>query len=217
MHQPWLDQAPVGAVCAYAGQLEPVDTSPNQLWTSTPCGTPTGMTTEAAGAPPVAKIEVMGWMLCDGRELEVAKYPDLFGALGYLYGGSDGSFAIPDCRGLFLRGVDHGAGMDPDVALRTAAPGGESSGVGSFQCDAFQDHKHSYIPPQSSAASGGKEASAIPGAPMVTDTEGAATNKTAPPGDARVSSETRAKNLYVNYIIKVRSPVHWYPPPFGHR
>jgi microcystin-dependent protein len=42
------------------------------------------------------QIEAWGWMLCDGRLLEVEQYPELFAALGYLYGGSDNSFKIPD-------------------------------------------------------------------------------------------------------------------------
>lgn len=41
-----------------------------------------------------------GWLLCDGRLLEVSKYQALFALLGTRYGG-DGTtnFAIPDLRG----------------------------------------------------------------------------------------------------------------------
>lgn len=68
--------------------------------------------------------------------------------LGTLYGqgtGSTGSFRIPDYRGLFLRGADEGAGMDPDAAERTAPTGsGTFNGVGSLQCDAFEERTHNY-------------------------------------------------------------------------
>ncbi len=34
-------------------------------------------------------------MVCDGRSLEAAKYPELYAMLGYKYGGSDNEFNIP--------------------------------------------------------------------------------------------------------------------------
>ena len=40
------------------------------------------------------------WLLCDGRELESASYPELFSVIGSSYGsGSAGRFNIPDLRG----------------------------------------------------------------------------------------------------------------------
>ena len=36
-----------------------------------------------------------GWLPEDGRALEAADYPGLFAAIGYAYGGSDGTFNIP--------------------------------------------------------------------------------------------------------------------------
>jgi hypothetical protein len=43
--------------------------------------------------------------------------------------------ALPDLRGYFLRGMDQGAGRDPDG-------GGRS--VGSFQADALAAHQHGW-------------------------------------------------------------------------
>ena len=85
-------------------------------------------------------------MLCDGRPLRKDDYPALFQAIGTAYG--DGTtdtdrtktvsgydFNAPDLRGLFLRGVDGGAGRDPDVATREPLrPGGAGDGAaGAFQ------------------------------------------------------------------------------------
>ncbi len=44
--------------------------------------------------------EPMGWMLCDGRILQIAYYDVLFSLIGNTYGG-DGvnNFALPDLRG----------------------------------------------------------------------------------------------------------------------
>ena len=73
----------------------------------------------ASGPNVTQAVEAWGWMLCDGRTLGTHQYPELFAALGYLYGGSDASFRIPDYRGYFWRGTDAGAGVDPDASQRT--------------------------------------------------------------------------------------------------
>jgi microcystin-dependent protein len=58
----------------------------------------------------------VGWLLCDGRAVSQADYPELAAALGTSWGPADagGSFTLPDFRGQFLRGVDDGLGVDPD-------------------------------------------------------------------------------------------------------
>lgn len=47
-----------------------------------------------------------GWILCDGRSLSTTTYADLFTAVGYAYGGSGGSFNVPDLRGRVVAGRD---------------------------------------------------------------------------------------------------------------
>lgn len=83
---------PVGSVIAYAGNV-------------------------------TALQQLEGWFPCDGRELNRLNHIELFEAIRYANGG-DGSttFKLPDYRGYFLRGVDQGAGNDPDAATRTAPP-----------------------------------------------------------------------------------------------
>lgn len=138
-------------------------------------------------------------MFCDGRYLSAEAYPELYAVLGYLYGKrtTDGAFRLPDYRGLFLRGVDAGSGMDPEAAQRVGQEGtGTSSGVGSLQCDAFEDHTHDYnVLPQ-----------ATTGQPGTGGGQGTATDTTTSPNPpARTSTaETRAKNIAVNFIIKYR-------------
>ena len=112
---PGLGDVPVGSVTAYAGTLD---------------------TPGAGGAQDhTSVLEASAWMLCDGRELACAQYPQLFAVLGYVYGGADGTFRIPDYRGCFLRGVSAGTNNDPDEASRTRPPGGQGldNGVGSRQ------------------------------------------------------------------------------------
>ena len=87
-----------------------------------------------------------GWLLADGSELVRDDFPRLFDAIGTAHGDGNGSstFHLPDYRGVFLRGVDHGAGNDPDASNRPAAnPGGnENDRVGSVQSDAIRQHNH---------------------------------------------------------------------------
>jgi hypothetical protein len=58
---------PVGTVVAFAGKIS-----------SSSSDSPSAY---------ITNIEALGWMLCDGKSLEVSQYPDLFAVLGYLYGG----------------------------------------------------------------------------------------------------------------------------------
>ncbi|MGC4130385.1 MAG: tail fiber protein [Bergeyella sp.] len=39
------------------------------------------------------------WLFCDGREVPVARYANLFSIIGYTYGGSKDTFCLPDLRG----------------------------------------------------------------------------------------------------------------------
>ena len=88
-----------------------------------------------------------GWILCDGKSYSIEKYKDLYQTISSSFGSiGDGYFNVPDLRGMFLRGVDFGAGRDPDAILRKSLQAGGNSGdtVGSYQVDALKDHKHEY-------------------------------------------------------------------------
>lgn len=61
------------------------------------------------------------WALeCNGALLNIISYPNLFNAIGIQYGGDGVSnFRLPDYRGAFIRGWDHGRGLDPGASSRT--------------------------------------------------------------------------------------------------
>lgn len=71
---------------------------------------------------------ITGWAECDGAAISRTTYAALFGIIGTTYGTGDGSttFNIPNLRGGFVRGWDHGAGVDPGRVF------------GSYQADATQ-------------------------------------------------------------------------------
>jgi microcystin-dependent protein len=168
-----------------------------------PASNPTRWAQGILGADAPGKISMYGgataptgYLICNGASLLRADYPALFTAIGTGYGASDGThFNIPDFRGIFPRGVNNGAGNDPDAASRTAAnPGGNTGdNVGSLQADDLKAHEHP-IPTVTDTGSG-----------VTSILDNAVANKTessviesSPAG----GNETRPKNLYVNFIIK---------------
>ncbi len=62
----------------------------------------------AKRTPPV------GWLECDGSAVSRTTYANLFAVIGTTYGAGNGSttFNLPDLRGEFVRGWDHGRGAD---------------------------------------------------------------------------------------------------------
>ena len=148
-----------------------------------------------------------GWLLCDGRSLDKndGKYKALFEAVGTIHGG-DGNpnFNLPDYRGMFLRGVDRGVGRDPDAAMRVA-PGMGNTGnsgdrVGSVQEGQVQRHGHSVGPLKVGHSNGGN------GHPhRIMSDDGRSWNgyEGQLSADPFGGSETRPRNVYVNYIIKL--------------
>lgn len=95
--------------------------------------TPVGAVVAFAGDVAGGQIEASGWMPCDGRMLDAASYPELFVVLGYLYGGADAQFCVPDYRGSLLRGhaADAAAQAAPGISAGPAGPehSAKSSGV----------------------------------------------------------------------------------------
>lgn len=135
-----------------------------------------------------------GWIECDGSELLRSQYPTLFNVVGTVWGGTATTkFKLPDLRGYFLRGVDGGTNRDPDAQARTpsgSAPPGE---VGSVQAEDFKAHAHQYN------QFGGQFHGAGP------DINGERRDLTVMAATtAAGGNETRPKNAYVYWLIKVQ-------------
>jgi len=157
---------------------------------------------EAADATPSGAIMAFamesaptGWLECDGSDVSRTTYAALFAAIGTAYGYGDNSttFTLPDFRGKFVRGWDHGAGNDPDAASRTAQDTGGDTGdnVGSVQDHELDSHTHTDnrllgAAPATIAAAGSDYK--ISDASVTGATGG---------------SETRPINAYAMYCIKV--------------
>lgn len=77
-----------------------------------------------------------GFLELDGSVQSTATYPDLAAYLGTKFNKGDegaGSFRLPDGRGEFMRGWDHGRGVDAGRA------------IGTYQTEAFAAHNHRYF------------------------------------------------------------------------
>jgi microcystin-dependent protein len=103
-----------------------------QFNSTIPGGIPTG-----AIVPYAKNSAPSGWLLCDGSlygrtALDPSPQVSLFGVIATTYGAGDGltNFAVPDLRGMFVRGFDNGRGIDP---LRS---------FGTNQVDTFKSHNH---------------------------------------------------------------------------
>ncbi len=190
--------------------------------------------TPDAKCPSAKKIPPVGWLFCNGDTVSRTKYAALFGSISIAHGAGDGvnTFNLPDYRGTFLRGVDHGAGRDPDASSRPAASSGGQAGdnAGSIQQDSFASHNHGgsvsledanvtlqdpgHRHPAIFVASGGGDYFTVNNAFTTSSSNtfaygGKATTGITLSQSAHThtvtgdgGSETRPKNAYVDYIIK---------------
>jgi microcystin-dependent protein len=148
-----------------------------------------------------------GFLVCDGRPVNrVGTYAGLFATIGTRFGAGDGvnTFNIPDLRSEFLRGANN---MSTSLGSRLGMVAEELGRLrGSTQADAMQGHRHGNL--SGNFITGGSEwyglnywagggmpstSQATTGNPVTDGTNGA----------PRTASETRPRNVAVNYIIKV--------------
>jgi|GEM_PF-5455950 len=163
-----------------------------------------------ANDPVIKTLRGQGWLPCFGQELNVLQYPELYNTIHETWGSSAPhiSFRVPDLAGVILRGWNHGAGRDPDVAGRASMyPNGEHGDkVGTYEADALQFHSHDFVD-STTLDKDARPCGAHCGALV------AATKNPQPPinfpghESVRVSEETRPKNVYVFYAIYIGRPV----------
>ncbi len=141
------------------------------------------------------------WLLCDGREVEREEYEILFEEIGTAFGSGNGitTFNIPDCRGVVVRGIDNGRGLDIERKL------------GNYQQDAAPNIVARF-------AGGASEYSSMYGAVSSSDVTGkydggldAGKNFAVVVFNANKSNpvygrsyEIRMKNIALNYFIKAK-------------
>jgi microcystin-dependent protein len=141
-----------------------------------------------------------GWLECDGSVLSTATYADLYSIVGTIYGtGGGGTFKVPDLRGEFIRGWDHGRGVD------------SGRSIGTSQSDKMHSHNHQWYEEDDNGSTGRIDATASGGGASTFDsTAGAsAIGNTELYSDRYTntqneigSDETRPRNVSMMHIIK---------------
>lgn len=123
-----------------------------------------------------------GYLECDGAAVSRTTYANLFAVIGTKWGAGNGTttFNVPEMRGEFPRGWDHGRGIDAGRAFASA------------QADEFKSHVHA----QRGAGPSGSNTTAQYSTNLTTT--GDQFTNTAPTG----GSETRPRNIAVMWIIK---------------
>jgi microcystin-dependent protein len=76
-----------------------------------------------------------GWLLCFGQSLSTTTYAALFAVIGYTYGGSGGSFTLPDLRGRVVAGKDNMGGTSANrlTGLTDGVDGDVLGGTGGLE------------------------------------------------------------------------------------
>ena len=103
-------------------------------------GSQVGIASTSASTTPAGTIAMYGggsapsgWVLCDGSSYSsTGQYSILFAAIGYTWGGSAGTFLVPDLRGMFVRGT----------GTNGAYPTAAGASVGGYQADLYLNHSH---------------------------------------------------------------------------
>lgn len=84
-----------------------------------------------------------GWIECDGSLYDTALFPELFAIIKWNYSSGtvigSSKFAVPDLRGLFVRGWDHARTGETGHVFRDADT---ARAIGSVQQDTLKSHKH---------------------------------------------------------------------------
>ncbi|MFH2124143.1 MAG: phage tail protein [Pseudomonadota bacterium] len=177
----------LGITVDTVGQTAGTAITPRQQILSTPYAMQAGKANHHSNILPVGMIAPFlgtvapeGWLICDGAE--IGADPEYDALKAFL-----SSTTLPDLRGVFLRGLDTrseaNGGRDVDGALSGRT-------LGSYQADQFKIHDHQSHGHGSTiggSSSGPYPFAWVAGTPNTGQTGG---------------SETRSKNITVNYIIK---------------
>lgn len=171
----------------------PSNSDANWTWLNPP---PQGPTPAGGMIMWPGSVVPSGWLECDGSSLlRAGTYANIFAAIGTAWGSVDGThFNLPDMRGVVPRGWNHGAGdafADPDALTRIIRHAGGVTGdnVGSYQQDTFKTHTHTYFAHLDAGSALAAGNGLLDNGPYNTGATG--------------GNETRGKNAYVMYIIKI--------------
>ena len=130
-----------------------------------------------------------GWLECDGSVLPINDYTNLHNVIGQNYKTLNtfnvlSGFQIPDLRGEFVRGWDHGKGVDSGRTF------------GTLQLDEIKSHNHSFVVLAQANHQDGS--GSVTGGSYSRPEDGRFSGNTSSIG----GTETRPRNVALVYCIK---------------
>jgi microcystin-dependent protein len=144
---------------------------------------PVGTILPYAGLVDISNNTLSGWLICDGRELNIEDYDRLFNIIGTTYGGGEGTFNIPDMRGRVPVGSGTGAGLSTrnvsslgGAETHTLTTNEMPSHTHTGTTSTNGEHTHTYLGLQEQSASGISTTSVAENDPRPTETTSAAGN-----------------------------------------
>ena len=161
-----------------------------------------------------------GYLECDGSAVSRTTYAALFAVISTTYGSTSGSnFRVPDLRGEFVRGWDHGRGVDSGRSINSTTQSDQNEshthakGTLSGSTNSQGNHFHEYVHPQSGSPFGYSSTNyqyhlrADDNGPQPygkTSTTGNHTHTVTISGTtgSRGGTEARPRNIAMMYIIK---------------
>jgi|688.fasta_scaffold191450_2 microcystin-dependent protein len=135
-----------------------------------------------------------GWLEADGSNVNRTTYAALFSAISTTYGAGDGSttFALPDLRGIFVRGS----------GSQTISGTTYSKSFATKERDAFQAHKHTLRTRSSFGGDTDYVSREAGGTTIVTANAMVGYAEDGSSGTPRTADETRPANIALLYCIK---------------
>jgi microcystin-dependent protein len=158
---------------------------------------------------PIGRVEAYagivtpdGWLLCDGSALSTTTYEKLFLVIGYTYGGSGGSFNLPDLtnRTVVMSGGDYALGANGGAKTVTLSEAEMPAHIHTASGTGVSDLGHSHgevtaLPNLTTIGAGAPQPTAIPGAgltapasanlvvtdPLISSTGGGEAHENMPP------------------------------------
>lgn len=144
-----------------------------------------------------------GWLECNGAAVSRTTYATLFAAIGTTWGAGDGSttFHLPDLRGEFVRGWDHGKGSDPGRVFATLQLDAMQNITGGFS-----SRRTTAVAPEDVADwSGAFYDNGLGGSDLGTSVGGAVLRRLTgfdASRQVRTAGETRPRSIALMFIIK---------------
>lgn len=145
-----------------------------------------------------------GWLECDGAAVSRTTYANLFAAIGTKWGAGNGTttFNLPEMRGEFPRGWDHGRGIDTGRAFASAQLDALQNVTGTFSSKRVNNVSS---PEVVADWTGAFFDNGLGGSDFSMEVTGVSSRRITgfdASRVARTASETRARNKAIMFVIK---------------